>query len=78
LGTEGSVQNLSQSVIEGFERIRQQLPMGFQGIDSDNDSALINDTAASYCRKEDLQFTRSRELGEPPAPEHPLMTSIGQ
>ena len=38
-------------VIEGLDRIRDQLPVTTRGIDSDNDGAFINDTLASYCRE---------------------------
>jgi hypothetical protein len=31
-----------------------------QGIDSDNDSAFINDTLLAFCRKHHIEFTRSR------------------
>jgi hypothetical protein len=47
-------------VIEGLGRIRQQLPVAVQGIDSDNDGAFINETLVLYCEKEGIKFTRSR------------------
>jgi hypothetical protein len=31
-----------------------------RGINSDNDSAFINDTLLSYCNKDHIEFTRSR------------------
>jgi hypothetical protein len=37
-------------VIEGLDRIREQLPVVMRGIDSDNDGAFINDTLATYCQ----------------------------
>ena len=39
-------------VVEGLEVIRRQLPMPVLGIDSDNDSAFINETLQGYCRSE--------------------------
>jgi hypothetical protein len=47
-------------VIEGFAQVRAELPFPIHGINSDNDSAFINDTVVDYCRAHDLQFTRSR------------------
>jgi hypothetical protein len=47
-------------VIEGLDRIRDQLPVPTRGIDADNDGAFINDTLASYCRQAGISFTRSR------------------
>jgi hypothetical protein len=47
-------------VVEGLNRIRAQMPMRMLGIDVDNDSAFINETLASYCRREGIQLTRSR------------------
>jgi hypothetical protein len=40
--------------------LRSRLPFPLLGIDSDNDSAFINDTLTRYCRQEQLTFTRSR------------------
>ena len=47
-------------VIEGLTRIGKQLPVTTRGIDSDNDGAFINETLASYCKREGIVFTRSR------------------
>jgi hypothetical protein len=47
-------------VTEGLEVIRHQLPIPALGIDSDNDSAFINDTLLTYCQQQRLEFTRSR------------------
>lgn len=46
--------------VEGLTRIRKQLPVTTRGIDSDNDGAFINETLASYCKQENILFTRSR------------------
>jgi hypothetical protein len=47
-------------VVEGLEVIRRQLPMPVLGIDSDNDSAFINETLQGYCKERQIEFTRSR------------------
>ena len=47
-------------VIEGLTRIGKQLPVTTRGIDSDNDGAFINETLSSYCKREQIVFTRSR------------------
>ena len=47
-------------VAEGLEVIRRQFPMPILGIDSDNDSAFINETLLAYCQRQRLEFTRSR------------------
>jgi hypothetical protein len=47
-------------VIEGLERIREQLPVAVKGINSDNDGAFINDTLLFYCQKAGITFTRCR------------------
>ena len=47
-------------VIEGLEVMRRQFPMPILGIDSDNDSAFINDTLVNWCQQQGLEFTRSR------------------
>jgi len=47
-------------VVEGLGVIAMQLPIPARGIDSDNDSAFINDTLLSYCERRRIEFTRSR------------------
>lgn len=47
-------------VVEGLNVIRSQCPFPVLGIDSDNDSAFINDTLIEYCEKNNIEFTRSR------------------
>lgn len=47
-------------VVEGLAVLRRQFPMPIRGIDSDNDSAFINETLLAYCQAEKLEFTRSR------------------
>jgi len=53
--------NREQSlVVEGLDAIFQQIPFPVLGIDSDNDSAFINDTLLLFCQKHHIEFTRSR------------------
>lgn len=47
-------------VCEGLAILRRQFPVPIRGIDTDNDSAFINETLQDYCREERLEFTRSR------------------
>ncbi len=47
-------------IVEGLEAIGQRLPFPIRGIDSDNDSAFINETLIRYCADHDIEFTRSR------------------
>jgi Integrase core domain len=47
-------------VVEGLEVLRRQFPMPIRGIDSDNDSAFINETLLTYCQQQKIEFTRSR------------------
>lgn len=53
--------NRSQrEVSAAIERLRERLPFPLLGIDSDNDSAFINDNLYRYCQQEKITFTRSR------------------
>ncbi len=47
-------------VVEGLDVFFQQIPFPILGIDSDNDSAFINDTLLVFCQKHHIEFTRSR------------------
>jgi hypothetical protein len=47
-------------VIEGFAQVRAELPFSLHGVNSDNDSAFINDTVVKFCQAHKLEFTRSR------------------
>ena len=47
-------------VVEGISLIRHQLPFVLRGLDTDNDSAFMNETLQSYCREHQLEWTRSR------------------
>jgi len=47
-------------VVEGLNVLIQRIPFPVLGIDSDNDSAFINDTLLDFCRLHKLAFTRCR------------------
>jgi hypothetical protein len=47
-------------VVEGLNVIRRRVPFQMRGIDTDNDSAFINDSLFSYCENHQIKFTRSR------------------
>jgi hypothetical protein len=47
-------------VVEGLEVIRRRFPAPVRGVDSDNDSAFINETLQGYREKRQIEFTRSR------------------
>jgi hypothetical protein len=47
-------------VVEGLDVMFQHIPFPVLGIDSDNDSAFINDTLLAFCQKHQIEFTRSR------------------
>jgi hypothetical protein len=47
-------------VVEGLQVLRQQLPVPICGIDTDNDSAFINEILRVHCQQEKIEFTRSR------------------
>jgi hypothetical protein len=47
-------------VVEGISMIRSQLPFVLRGLDTDNDSVFMNETLQTYCREQELHWTRSR------------------
>lgn len=47
-------------VVEGLDVLRGRLPIPIFGINSDNDSAFINDSMLTYCSEKVIKFTRSR------------------
>jgi hypothetical protein len=47
-------------VVEALGIMHRQFPIPIVAIDSDNDSAFINDTLIAYCQEQRLEFTRSR------------------
>jgi len=49
-----------REVFAALETVRQRLPFGLLGIDTDNDSAFLNDHLVRYCQSQHLTFTRAR------------------
>jgi hypothetical protein len=49
-----------QRVGSAVHQVRQRLPVPLKGIDSDNGSEFINHHLFAYCRREGINFTRSR------------------
>jgi len=47
-------------VIEAIKRAQSLLPWLLRGVDFDNDSAFMNDVVVPWCRKQQLEMTRSR------------------
>jgi len=45
---------------QALKEERKRSPFGWKGLDSDNGSEFINDILYKYCRREGLEFTRSR------------------
>jgi len=44
----------------GLAKVRDQLPFPMLGVDTDNDSAFMNETMRAYCTEQRLVWTRSR------------------
>ena len=47
-------------VVEAVSGISRKLPFPLLGVDTDNDSAFLNDTLFGYCSDHGIVFTRSR------------------
>ena len=47
-------------IVAALEDMRQALPFRLRGIDSDNGSEFLNHHLVSYCRTQQIQFTRGR------------------
>jgi hypothetical protein len=47
-------------IVEAINGVRPKLPFPLRGLDTDNDSAFMNDTLWNYCQTEGIVFTRSR------------------
>jgi|ERR1035437_4036309 len=47
-------------VVEAITGLRCRLPFPLLGLDTDNDSAFLNDTLFTYCSDHSITFTRSR------------------
>jgi len=47
-------------IVEAVTGLRPRLPFALFGVDTDNDSAFLNDTLFNYCQDQGIVFTRSR------------------
>jgi hypothetical protein len=47
-------------IVEAIGGLRPKLPFALLGLDTDNDTAFMNDTLYNYCREQGIVFTRSR------------------
>jgi len=47
-------------IVEAITGLRPRLPFPLLGLDTDNDSAFLNDTLWDYCQAQGIAFTRSR------------------
>ena len=47
-------------IVEAFDKARTDLPFAMRGVDTDNDSAFMNQTIFDYCKEYNLVQTRSR------------------
>lgn len=47
-------------IVEALAKMRTDLPFPMRGLDTDNDSAFMNETLQAYCRENGLEWTRSR------------------
>ena len=47
-------------VVEGLEAVAHVFPVPVRGMDSDNDSVLIDDTLVTYCERQGIEFARTR------------------
>jgi hypothetical protein len=47
-------------IVEAITGLMPRLPFPLLGLDTDNDSAFMNDTLWDYCQKQGIVFTRSR------------------
>ena len=47
-------------IVEALDGLRAKFPIPVLGVDTDNDSAFLNDTLFNYCRDQGITLTRSR------------------
>ena len=47
-------------IVEAINGLRSRLPFPLLGLDTDNDTAFLNDSLLSYCLQQSIVFTRSR------------------
>lgn len=50
----------SRLIVEALKAITKMLPFPVHGIDTDNDTAFINETLLNFCQAQGITFTRSR------------------
>lgn len=58
--TQGVMGKGQIGILKALEKITERLPFKILGIDSDNGSEFINNHLWCYCKREGIQFTRSR------------------
>src|SRR5215472_4182298 len=47
-------------VVEGISAVTRVLPFALRGLDTDNDSAFMNESLQHYCQQHRIEWTRSR------------------
>ncbi len=57
---EAIIGKSQQSTFQALKKIRGKTPIDWKGLDSENGFEFINDILYKYCRRENLEFTRSR------------------
>ncbi len=57
---EAIMSKSQEYTFQALKRIRERIPFECKGLDSDNGGEFINDILYKYCRREKLEFTRSR------------------
>lgn len=58
--SEACMGEAQERILAGIKLIRERMPFGMLGIDSDNGSEFINHQLYNYCTSENIVFTRSR------------------
>ncbi len=58
--SEACMGKAQERILAGIKLIRERMPFGMLGIDSDNGSEFINHQLYNYCVGENIVFTRSR------------------
>jgi len=49
-----------EAVVQALDQVRELIPFGILGLDTDNGSEFINEKLLEYCRAEKITFTRGR------------------
>ena len=60
VGTQAVMGKGQRGILKAIESISERFPFKVLGIDSDNGSEFINHHLFNYCKREGIQFTRSR------------------